>query len=181
MRSICFHSFLRQIALLCALAASLPDVTRAETPAPAKPLHFSLTEAIYDREHGRLRLNVRVQTADLEAVLSERAHHKISAADPGVLAPLALEYVREKLRLKSARGEPLRLEWAGLDMTDTQLFLFFETSLIGSIQGTRVADTLLLERCPDQINSVEVRDGALKKTLVFGSDTGELAISTTTP
>lgn len=147
---------------------------RAESPAA---LHLSLTEATHNRERGRLLLTVRVQTADLEAALSERAHHKITAAEPGELAPLALEYVREKFRLTSPRGETLRLEWAGHDATDKQLFLFFEAPLNTSLQGLRIANTLLLERLPDQINSVELHDGALKQTLVFSHETTELTVS----
>ena len=148
---------------------------RAESPA--SPLHLSLTEANYNRDRGRLVLTVRVQTTDLEAILSERAQRKITAADPAELAPLALAYVREKLRLTSAAGETLRLEWAGHDLTEKQLFLFFEAPLTGGLTGTRIANTLLLERFPDQINSIELRDGAVKKTLVFSRDTTELTIS----
>jgi len=144
---------------------------------PQAPLHLSLTEATLNRERGRLQLTVRVQTADLEAVLSERAKHKISASEPGELATLALEYVREQLRLTSPRGETLRLEWAGHDVAEKQLFLFFETPLNGSLQGLRIANTLLLERLPDQINSVDLRDGAVKQTLVFSREITELTVS----
>lgn len=154
--------------------ASMLNPLRAESPAP---LHLSLTEATYNRERGRLLLTVRVQTADLESVLSERAKQKIAAAKPDELAPLALEYVREKLRLTSPRGEVLRLEWAGHDVADKQLFLFFEAPLNSSLQGLRIANTLFLERLPDQINSVELRDGVIKQTLVFSRETTELTVS----
>jgi hypothetical protein len=154
--------------------ASVFNALRAESPAP---LHLSLTEANHNRERGRLLLTVRVQTADLEAVLSERAKHKVTAAEPGELAPLALEYVREKLRLTSPKGEALRLEWAGHDVADKQLFLFFEAPLNSSLQGLRIANTLLLEHLPDQINSVELHEGAIKQTLVFSRETTELTVN----
>jgi hypothetical protein len=142
-------------------------------------LHLSLTEANYDRARGRLSLTVRVQITDLETALSDRAHRKISATDPSELAPLALDYVRETLLLKSPRGEALRLEWAGLDETSTQVFLFFETPLTGGLQGARVSNRLLQEMLADQINSVELHDGALKQTIVFARDTGEVAVNAT--
>jgi len=149
---------------------------QAGAAAPS-PLHLSLTETSYDHARSRLSITVRVQTADFEAALSARAQRKITTADPGEFAPLALDYVRETLHFKSPRGEALRLEWAGLDVTSNQVFLFFETTLTGGIQGIRIADTLLQERIADQINSVEVHDGALKQTLVFGHDTGEVAVN----
>ncbi|MFT3782950.1 MAG: hypothetical protein QM790_13160 [Nibricoccus sp.] len=147
---------------------------RAEQP---KPLHFSLTEATYNRERGRLLVTVRVQTADLEAALSDRAQKKITVGEPGELAPLALEYVREKLLVTSARGEHLRLEWAGHDVTTTQLFLFFEAPLTGSVIGVRLSNSLLVERFPDQVNSVEISDGALKQTLVFSREKNESVVT----
>jgi len=165
----------RNTLLACLfIFASAFTSLRAVSPAP---LHLSLTEATHNRERGRLLLTVRVQTADLEAVLSERAKHKITAAEPGELAPLALEYVRENLRLTSPKGEAVRLEWAGHDVADKQLFLFFEAPLNSSLQGLRIANTLLLERLPDQINSVELREGAIKQTLVFSRETTELTVS----
>ena len=165
----------RLAIIVCAMASLLLGTMRG-ADAAASPLHLSVTEANYDRAKGRIAFTIRIQVAALEGALSERAHRKISVADPGEFAPLALEYVREALRLKSPRSEPLRLEWAGLDVTKTQVFLFFETALIGGIQGAHIANTLLQERFPDQINSVQVRDGALKQTIVFAHDAGETAV-----
>ncbi len=162
--------------LLVGRLCAEPSVKNAEPAKTASALHLSLTEANHDRAKGRLALTVRVQTADFEAALSERAGHKISVADAGEFAPLALEYVREIFRLKSPRGEALRLEWAGLDLTSTQVFMFFETSLTGGLQGVRVENTLLQERIADQINSVELHDGALKQTIVFARGTGEVVV-----
>jgi len=165
----------RRVLIVFALTSFLFGTLRAEDAKTV--LHLSLTEVMHDRAKGRLSFTVRVQTADLEAALSERAHRKLSVAEPGELAPVALEYVRETLHLKSPRGELLRLEWAGLDVTNTQVFLFFEASLTGGIQGVRVSNTLLQERFTDQINSVELHDGALKQTVVFARDTGEVTVN----
>jgi len=172
------HRFQRLAIVFCALTGSALSALGAEPSEAPKSasLHLSLTEATLDRAKGRISFSVRVQTADFEAALSERAHRKIAAADAGEFAPLALEYVRETLHIKTPRGEPVRLEWAGLDVTSTQVFLFFEAPLIGGLQGVRVANTLLQERIADQINSVELHDGALKQTIVFARATGEVAV-----
>jgi len=170
------HRRLYHVVAFCALT-SLLLLGALRASAATAPLHLSLTEATYDHARGRIMFTVRLQSADLEAALSERAHRKISAADPGELAPLALDYVRETLSLKSPSGEPLRLEWAGLDVTSTQIFLFFEASLTGNLQDVRLSNTLLQERFADQINSVEIHDGALKQTIVFVHDTGEVRVN----
>jgi len=168
--------FSRHLFLFIALTSGLVLGTfRAN--AATSPLHLSLTEVSYDHARGRLALTVRVQTADFEAALSARAQRKITTADPGEFAPLALDYVRDTLHFKSPHGEALRLEWAGLDVTSNQVFLFFETTLAGGLQGSRIANTLLQERIADQINSVEVHDGALKQTIVFSHDTGEVVVN----
>jgi len=165
----------RRVILFCILSGML--LGALPVGAVTNPLHLSLTEANYDHTRSRLALTIRVQATDLEAALSAFAHRTISVADPGEFAPLALDYVREELQLKSAHGEPLRLEWAGFDVTSTQVFLFFETTLLGSPQGTRISNKLLHERFDDQINSVELHDGALKQTIVFAHDTGEVAVN----
>ncbi len=172
------HRFSHLVVVFGALTGSVLSVLSAETAETSKSvsLHLSLTEATFDRVKGRISLSVRVQTADFEAALSERARRKIAAADAGEFAPLALEYVRETLHLKTPRGEPVRLEWAGLDITSTQVFLFFEAPLIGGLKGVRVANTLLQERIADQINSVELHEGALKQTIVFARATGEVVV-----
>jgi len=175
MHKITRHRCLSLFFSLCVLTSLVLGTSRAETPK--SPLHLSLTEAIYDQGRGRLTLNIRVQAADLEAALSARANRKISATDPSELAPLALDYVRETLHLRNSHGEPLRLEWAGLDVTNTQIFLFFETSLTGGTQGLRISNTLLNEHFADQINSIELHDGVLKQTLVFAHDTGEVTVN----
>jgi hypothetical protein len=174
MHKITTHRCLNLIFCLCLLTGLLLGTSRAETTK--SPLHLSLTEAAYDKARGRLTINIRVQTADLEAAFSARTHRTISANDPSEFAPLALDYVRETLHLKNARGEPLRLEWAGLDTTSTQIFLFFESSLAGGTQGLHISNTMLQEHFADQINSVELHDGVLKQTLVFAHDTGEMMV-----
>jgi hypothetical protein len=166
--------FLKLFVSLCVLTGLWAGAARGDSPKA--PLHLCQTEAIYDQAGGRLAINIRVQINDLETALSARANRKISVNDPGELAPLALDYVRENLRLKNSRGELLRLEWAGLDVTSAQIFLFLETSLSGGTQGLRISNTMLREHFDDQINSVELRDGALKQTLVFAHDTGEVTV-----
>jgi len=157
-----FHSMLtktlnpnlctRLVAIFCVLTGMLSGALRADTTP--SPLHLRLTEANYDRARSRLILTVRLQPTDLEAALSDYAHRKITAADPVELAPLALDYVRDTLHLKSPRGTALRLEWAGFDVTKTQIFLFFESALPSGLQGTCISDKLLQERFADQIGHV---------------------------
>jgi hypothetical protein len=161
--------------LVLAALSLCPGYLRAEKAA-ATPLHFSLTEATTHRERGRLLLTVRVQSADLEAVLSEREGKAISVAKLEELAPAALDYVREKLIIKTSDGNPVRLEWAGLDVTDKQLFLFFEAPLTKGLLGARITNALFVDKIADQINSFEVLDGAVKRTLVFSRDKQELQV-----
>ena len=174
---ISLSRFFRRSLIACSLLSFIG--LNALNCSAAAGLHFSQTEARYDRAQGRLLLTVRVQTSDFEAALSERANHKISAADPGSLAPLALDYIREKLLIKTAAGDSIRLDWAGIDVTDAHLFLFFEVSLPKGIEGASLANTVLIERFSDQINTVELHDGALKQTLVFARDSGQKIVHRT--
>ncbi len=173
---MCSTLFSRHLFNVIAYSVFATLLFSSHATAADNVLHLSLTEADYDRSQGRIHLRVRLQTDALEAVLSERTQHKISIADLGELSPAALAYLREKLQFQSAKDQPLRLEWAGIDVTEKHIFLFFEAPLNGNIQGLRITNTILLERFPDQINSVELHDGALKQTLVFAHDTRQLTV-----
>lgn len=174
MPSILRH--LSRIVLLASAIVLAAGPAKADKPVPSTALHLSVTEALRNSERGRLVITVRVQTADLESALSERAQKKVSAADMPEMAPLALDYVREHLSFKTARGQTLKLEWAGSDSTDTQLFLFFEAPLTEGLLGAQITNSLFLEKLPDQINSVVIQDGVLKRTLVFSREHTALTV-----
>lgn len=113
---------------------------------------------------------------DFEAALTAVAKHPVSIEKPDEFSPIALDYIRAHFLVKSEKGQPQRLEWAGMDSTDTQVWIFCECPLPGGLAGSRLEVTLLQEAYPDQINTVKLRDGASKQTLIFGTGTGELVI-----
>lgn len=160
------------VLLLVVSAFVFTSATRAH------PLKLSVTEATYNRDSGRLELAIRFFTDDLEAALSAVAGQPVSVAKPEEFSPLALDYLRTHFLVKSAKGEPQRLEWAGMDTTDTQVWIFCEFPLPGGLVGARLNVTLLHEAFADQINTVKLRDGAFKQTLIFGTGTGELVVKT---
>ena len=144
--------------------------------ASAHPLKLSVTEATYNRDSGRLELAIRFFIDDLEAALSTFAKQPVSVEKPDELAPVALDYVRSRFLVKSSKGAAQRLEWGGMDTTDTQVWIFCECPLPGGLAGAKLEVTLLQEAFADQINTVKLRDEAFKQTLIFGTGTGELVV-----
>lgn len=144
-------------------------------------LHLSVTEAMYDREAERLQLAIRVFPQDLEAALSQETGKAITVEEPEALAPAALDYFRKHLKIRSNRGAAVALEWGGLDVTKTHVWLFLEAPMAGGTLGAAFHITLMQEVFEDQLNLLQLRDGAMKVALVFSRESGEQVVAPSLP
>lgn len=137
----------------------------------AHPIHRSIAEADYNRETHVLQVAVRVFADDFETALSAHAKQKISLEKtPAAQLDAAIRaYVADRFTVKAADGKPAAQKWVGRKSkeTDNELWLYFEVPLAAGIDGVRIFHGLLAEHFRDELNSVQVRDGARKVTLVF--------------
>lgn len=158
------------VRLLLAIAIAFPAF------AFAHPLHTSIAEADYNRTTRQLEVAVRVFADDFEAALGARSKKKISLekTPAAELDALSRAYLAEHFNVKSRDGVPAVPRWVGRDLKDSanELWLFFEVPLPGGIDGVTIRHALLMDRFSDQLNSVHVRDGPRKLTLVFFPDRG---------
>ncbi len=149
--------------LIASLALSLS--------ARAHPIHRSIAEADYKAATATLEISLRVFADDFEAVLSTRAKKKISleTTPAAELDAIARAYLTEKFTVKSAGGAGPAFRWIGREFKDAEneLWFYFEVSLPGGVAGTRIHHAVLADHFRDQLNSVLVRDGTRKTTMVF--------------
>lgn len=149
--------------------------------AAAHPLHSSLAEADYHRATQRLEVAVRVFADDFEHALTTRAGKKISLekTPAAEIDALTQRYLQAAFTLKTRAGTtPAPLTWIGRELKDAtnELWLYFEISLPGGIEGVRLKHALLADMFSDQLNSVRVRDGPRKTTLLFLPGQGEQTV-----
>lgn len=138
----------------------------------AHPIHSSLAEADYDRETEKLEVALRVFADDFEAALSARAKKKISLekTPAAELEALIRAYVAETFTVKARDGSTGAHQWIGRDLKDAanELWLFFEVTVRGGIDGAKLRHGVLADHFSDQLNTVQLRDDQGRKlSLVF--------------
>jgi hypothetical protein len=150
--------------LLAGLLATVP-------PLAAHAIHTSVAEADYNAATRRLEVSLRVFIDDFEAALSVHARRRLSlAATPREEFDAATRtYLAEKFTVRTPDGQFAPLVWVGREVRDAEneLWFHFEVALPGGVEGCRVHHQALGEQFPTQINSVRVRDGERRLTLVF--------------
>ncbi len=141
------------------------------TSAVAHPIHRSIAEADYNQATHTLEVALRVYADDFEAALSARTKRKISLekTPAAEIDALAHRYVEETFTIKTGDDAPTTLHWIGRKLKDAEneLWLYFEVPLPGGVEGAKIRHAVLSDQFRDQLNSVLVRDGARKVTLVF--------------
>ena len=146
--------------------------------AHGHPIHLSYAEADYRPESGRLEIALRLFSDDAEAALSARAGKKITLESTAAneLDRLLLMLVRTEFVVKSNTGAVQLLTWVGRELKDgdQHLWIYLTCPLPGGADGARVADRVLRNTFPDQLNSVRIRDRstspAKQATLLFPND-----------
>jgi hypothetical protein len=151
-----------RVALLgLALAAS----------ARAHPIHTSLADADYSRATQTLTVALRVFVDDFEAALSAHAGRQLSLAQTPTAEfdTLARAYLAERFTVRTRTGSVVAPRWIGREIkpVENELWFHCEYPLAEGVEGARLRHVALGEQFPNQINSVRIRDGDRKATLVF--------------
>lgn len=157
----------RARAALLAVALALAGAP----PAAAHALHTSVAEARFDAARGRLEVSVRFFIDDFEVALSAHARRRLAvAATPSAeFDAAARAYLAETFTVRTPDGRVAPLEWVRREVraAGNEVWFHLAVALPGGIEGCRLHHRALGERFPGQINSVRVRDGERRATLVF--------------
>ena len=151
--------------------ALLAGAVAAAPPLAAHAIHTSVAEADYNAATRRLEVSLRVFIDDFEAALSVHARRRLALATTPTAEfdAAAREYLAATFTVRTPDGQLAPLQWVGREVRDAsnELWFHFEVALPGGVEGCRVHHRALGEQFPGQINSVRVRDGARRLTLVF--------------
>ena len=152
-------------------ATLLAGLVAAAPPLAAHAIHTSVAEADYNAATRRLEVSLRVFIDDFEAALSVHARRRLALATtpPAEFDAATRAYLTGAFTVRTPDGQLAPLVWVGREVRDAEneLWFHFEVPLPGGIEGCRVHHRALGEQFPTQINSVRVRDGERRVTLVF--------------
>ncbi len=158
---------------------SLPGFLAVLAPASAHPAHLSLAEADYNRDTQRLEIAVAIFADDLLLALRKQAPASVSytKTPSAELDRVIQAYLGANFHVMAKDGTVQSLHWVGREFDqddgEQRLWLYFESPLPGGPEGARIHHGLLHDTIPQQRNTVAVRDGPLRTTLVF--DPGDSA------
>jgi hypothetical protein len=155
----------------CAVAALLI----LSRPAVAHPIHTTLTVITADAAGRAVTLNIRAFVDDFSASVA-RFSGRMPPADSSVVAGEVIAYVRAHFSVSGPAGEALALESCGVTRSREVYWLCFRVRLPAGVHGTRVRNQMLTELHPDQVNIVQLENGAARRSFLFtrGSDASAL-------
>ena len=133
--------------------------------ADAHPLHTTLSEVTVDGTRHTVRAVVRVFVDDLTAGLS---HHQPRPVLPsGAIEPQATAYVAAALTLLDRGTTAVALRSCGVRRNQELLWVCLEGSILGDARDLALRNAVLCDVFADQVNIVQVEDGANKRSVLF--------------
>lgn len=129
-------------------------------PAPAHPLHTTITELTYQPAGREVRVVMRVFADDLGAA--------VARASGGQNTPAAVaRYVQRGFALTGPDGRRIPLQWQGMQRQEDLVWIRLQGRAPAGLAGGSVVNTVLQELFSDQVNVVKVQLPKQERTLLF--------------
>jgi hypothetical protein len=133
----------------------------------AHTFHVCLAEAEFNRESGDLEVALRLSPEDLENVLSRAAGRHLVLEREEDIDERILAWLRRGLVVRPAGGDPAEIRWVGKEIKPAVVWLYFEVPLPDGLYGVMVENRLLMDLEPQQVNTMNFRDGEFHTSLSF--------------
>ena len=133
--------------------------------ANAHPSHSSRAEATLNPQTGHLEVSLLVEADALIRALQRRDGRPVDWSDKA-FGPRIVGYLDQTFRVTTGHG-PRKLAFAGWEPAGPQVWLHFEVKSVGRLHGAVLMHSFLMDVEPSQLNTVSLRSGAFKTTLVF--------------
>ena len=134
--------------------------------------YVSLTEVRYNPRSGRLEVSIRVFPDDLDRALQEE-HGIFTQLASELEAPeadsLLGAYLLDHFSLE-LNGQPLELEYLGKEAEADAIWCYLESDSLSPPRTYQVVNSILVAHFPDQVNIVQVYQGAWNKGLLLNRD-----------
>jgi membrane-bound lytic murein transglycosylase len=158
----------------------------------AHAVHTSTAEAEYNAKTKKLEVSLTVFVSDLELALVRQSERKMkidktpeAEFDAQIQAYLAKTFV-----VTDGAGKVAKMRWVGREMDeasaksgDPAVMLFFEVEMPEGAGGTTLKNAVFQELFKDQVNLMQMRDGAEKTEMIFTHEhsSKELGVNETKP
>ena len=159
------------LLLVLAWISAAPDFVHAH------PFHVTIAEAEHNVSAKTLEVALRVNSVDLEAILSKRTNRKVDLDETKDVDAMIVSYLNEAFRIETAAKAPVKLKWVGKETEVKTAWLYFEFPVADGIDGLRVSDRVFFELEPDQTNTINLKRGKDRASLRFTRQTPALNLA----
>jgi hypothetical protein len=134
-------------------------------PAWAHRFHVGIAEVSFNTRTGSLEVVHTYMAHDVEALLSTLHQRQFDMGTPADQA-LFRQYLERQFWINGAtRHVPLK--WLGMTADTENITVYQEAPGTPLGQATSIHNAVLADFLPDQVNTVNVKDGANTRTLTF--------------
>lgn len=120
--------------------------------------HVAFTIIEQNARAGTIEVIHRLMVLDLELALTARIGRRITIEDLADESGEVLveQYVGEYFSLTTSNQGPIGLDWVGMALEVDTLFVYQEAPLPRALTGLVIANQMLTETHPSQVNTVNV-------------------------
>ena len=137
------------------------------TPGQAHGAHVAFTIIEENPRAGTLEVIHRLMTLDLELALTARTGRIIAMETEPDTDALVSSYVDDYFSILDGNENPIPLSWVGTSAEVDAVFAYQETPLPQNLNSLIIANQMLTETHPSQVNSVNVTFGGRTQTRTF--------------
>ena len=136
-------------------------------PGQAHGAHVAFTIIEENTRAGTLEVIHRLMTLDLELALTARVGRFIAMESEPDVDALVSPYVNDYFTILDGNENPIPLSWVGTSLETDAVFAYQEASLPQRLNSLIVANQMLTETHPSQVNTVNVTFGGRTQTRTF--------------
>jgi hypothetical protein len=115
---------------------------------------------------GNAELVLEVFTHDVELALGKKNQKAIKIDDKEINSYLK-DYLKENFILKNTEGKILDFTYVGSEVKGDEIQIYFEYPALKSFKGLVLTNSILSREFATQVNKVNLKNGEMKKSLVF--------------
>ena len=134
--------------------------------------HASVTKMEYNAKEQVFEISMRIFTDDFEKALSATSNSKVNLSEASGRATdkndlLIEQYVQAHFRFLTPQKQTKSVKYVGREVEADANWLYLEMPFVEPFRGGTLKQDVLIDAFDDQVNMVNIKYQAQKKTFVF--------------
>ena len=144
----------------------------ASTQAAAHRYHAGIADVSFNARTGNTEIVHTYMAHDIEALLANLYGRQFDLTDPDDQEVLR-KYVEPRFWLQGQDKARLATRWVGVTIDPSNVTIYQEVEQTPVSKVGAVHNKVLVDFLPDQVNTVNLNDGKVVRTLTFDRNTTE--------